>query len=69
MNSTGKLNLVSVGPGFLHLVPPLAEATLRESNIIIGYELYFTWIQPWIEGKEIYTFPLTQERSRHFGSE
>ncbi len=64
MSTTGKLNLVSVGPGFLHLVPPLAERALRESNIIIGYELYFTWIQPWIEGKEIYSFPLTQERER-----
>jgi cobalt-factor III methyltransferase len=64
MSTTGKLNLVSVGPGFLHLVPPLAETALLESNIIIGYELYFTWIQPWIEGKEIYSFPLTQERER-----
>src|SRR5258708_8636876 len=64
MSTTGKLNLVSVGPGFLHLVPPLAETALRESDIIIGYELYFTWIQPWIEGKEIYSFPLTQERER-----
>lgn len=64
MHSTGKLNLVSVGPGFLHLVPPLAEAALRESDIIIGYQLYFTWIQPWIEGKEICSFPLGQERQR-----
>src|SRR5258708_20327470 len=64
MSTTGKLNLVSVGPGFLHLVPPLAETALRESNVIIGYALYFTWIQPWIEGKEIYSFPLTQERER-----
>jgi cobalt-factor III methyltransferase len=64
MSTTGKLNLVSVGPGFLHLVPPLAETALRESDIIIGYELYFTWIQPWIEGKEIHSFPLTQERER-----
>jgi precorrin-6x reductase len=64
MNSTGKLNLVSVGPGFLNLIPPLAEATLRESNVVIGYELYLTWILPWIEGKEIYPFLITQERER-----
>ncbi|HZC35665.1 MAG TPA: precorrin-3B C(17)-methyltransferase [Chthoniobacterales bacterium] len=64
MNSAGKLNLVSVGPGFLHLVPPLAAAALRESKVIIGYELYFTWIQPWIEGKEIYSLSLGQERQR-----
>ncbi|HTD16653.1 MAG TPA: precorrin-3B C(17)-methyltransferase [Chthoniobacterales bacterium] len=64
MESKGKLNLVSVGPGFLSLIPPLAEAALRESDIIIGYKLYFTWIQPFIEGKEIQSFSLTQERER-----
>ena len=64
MNTRGKLNLVSIGPGFLHLIPPLAEKALRESSVIIGYELYFTWIQPWIEGKEIYPFPISKERER-----
>ena len=64
MNTRGKLNLVSIGPGFLHLIPPLAETALRESSVIIGYELYFTWIQPWFEGKEIYPFPISKERER-----
>jgi precorrin-6x reductase len=64
MESKGKLNLVSVGPGFADLVPPLAETALRESDIIIGYNLYFTWIQPLIERKEIHSFSLTQERER-----
>jgi cobalt-factor III methyltransferase len=64
MESEGKLNLVSVGPGFMHLVPPLAEIALRESDVIVGYKLYFTWIQSLIEGKEIHSFSLTQERER-----
>jgi len=64
MDSKGKLNLVSVGPGFADLVPPLAETALRESAVIIGYKLYFTWIQPLIEGKEVHSFSLTQERER-----
>jgi precorrin-6x reductase len=64
MESKGKLNLVSVGPGFADLVPPLAEIALRESDVIIGYMLYFTWIQPLIEGKEVHSFSLTQERER-----
>ncbi len=64
MESKGKLNLVSVGPGFADLVPPLAETALRESAVIIGYKLYFTWIQPLIEGKEVHSFSLTQERER-----
>ncbi|MBV9732112.1 MAG: precorrin-3B C(17)-methyltransferase [Verrucomicrobia bacterium] len=64
MESKGKLNLVSVGPGFLSLIPPLADAALRESDIVVGYKLYFTWIKSLIEGKEIHSFSLTQERER-----
>ena len=64
MQSKGKLSLVSVGPGTIDLVPPLAQIALRESEIIIGYKLYFTWIQPLIDGKEIHSFSLTQERER-----
>jgi cobalt-factor III methyltransferase len=64
MHSKGKLNLVSVGPGFMDLVPPLAELALRESDVVIGYKLYFTWIESLIEGKEIHSFSLTQERER-----
>jgi precorrin-6x reductase len=64
MESKGKLNLVSVGPGFADLVPPMAETALRESDVIIGYKLYFTWIQPLIEGKEVHSFSLTEERER-----
>src|ERR1700757_4564005 len=64
MESKGKLNLVSVGPGFMNLVSPLAEIALRESDVVVGYKLYFTWIQSMIEGKEIHSFSLTQERER-----
>jgi len=61
---TGVLNLVSVGPGFADLIVPRAEAALRDSTVIVGYELYLRWIDPWLAGKEIYTPPLTQERER-----
>src|SRR5246500_4488339 len=64
MQSKGKLNLVSVGPGFMNLVPPIAEIALRESDVVVGYRLYFTWIESLIEGKEIHSFSLTQERER-----
>jgi cobalt-factor III methyltransferase len=64
MQSKGKLNLVSVGPGFMNLVLPLAEIALRESDVVVGYKLYFTWIESLIEGKEIHSFSLTQERER-----
>jgi precorrin-6x reductase len=61
---TGKLNLVSVGPGFASLIPDLAREALEESSVIVGYDLYLRWIAPWIEGKEQHTPPLTQERER-----
>ncbi|KXS31857.1 MAG: Precorrin-3B C17-methyltransferase [Candidatus Gallionella acididurans] len=60
----GVLNLVSVGPGFADLIVPRAEAALRDSEVIVAYDLYLRWIQPWLAGKEIHTPPLTQERER-----
>jgi precorrin-3B C17-methyltransferase len=60
----GVLNLVSVGPGFSDLIVPRAEAALRDSDVIVAYELYLRWIEPWIKDKEIHTPPLTQERER-----
>ncbi|HVB82792.1 MAG TPA: precorrin-3B C(17)-methyltransferase [Candidatus Binataceae bacterium] len=60
----GTLNLVSVGPGEADLLAPLARQALEESEVIVGYELYLRWIQPWIAGKELHSPPLTQERAR-----
>ncbi|HTJ91543.1 MAG TPA: precorrin-3B C(17)-methyltransferase [Pararobbsia sp.] len=60
----GFLNLVSVGPGFRELIAPQAEHALRGSDTVIGYDLYLQWIAPWIEGKQVVTLPLTQERER-----
>jgi len=61
---SGVLNLVSVGPGTSDLIVPRAREALANSEVIVGYELYLRWIAPWLEGKEIYTPPLTQERER-----
>jgi precorrin-3B C17-methyltransferase len=60
----GKLYLVSVGPGVSELITPMAERAIKESDVIVGYELYLTWIQDWIVGKKIFKQPLTQERER-----
>ena len=60
----GVLNLVSVGPGFADLIVPRAVAALQDSEVIVAYELYLRWIEPWIMNKEIHTPPLTQERER-----
>jgi precorrin-3B C17-methyltransferase len=42
----------------------MAKEALQQSDAVVGYGLYLNWIQPWIEGKEIHTLPLTQERER-----
>jgi precorrin-6x reductase len=64
MKSRGKLFLVSVGPGFVELIPPLAESALKTSEIIVGYDLYLSWITSWIEGKQIHALPITCEKDR-----
>lgn len=61
---SGVLHLVSVGPGFEDLIAPRAVAALQGSDVIVAYELYLRWIGPHVEGKEIHTPPLTQERER-----
>ncbi|WP_035052074.1 precorrin-3B C(17)-methyltransferase [Andreprevotia chitinilytica] len=61
---SGKLYLVSVGPGTSELIPPMAIQALEASEVIVSYDLYLTWVQPWIAGKDIRTLPLTQERAR-----
>ena len=64
MSTEGALFLVSVGPGFMDLVPERAKKALTESQVIVGYDLYLRWVLPWIQNKQIETFPLTQERRR-----
>lgn len=61
---SGKLYLVSVGPGSHELIPPMVKTALQASDVVVAYELYLTWIRPWIAGKDIRTLPLTQERDR-----
>jgi precorrin-3B C17-methyltransferase len=63
-SGSGHLSLVSVGPGSVDLIVPLAREALEKSDVIVGYALYLNWIQPWIAGKEHRTLPLTQERER-----
>lgn len=61
---SGKLYLVSVGPGTRELIPPMVKTALEAADVIVAYDLYLTWIAPWITAKDIRTLPLTQERGR-----
>jgi precorrin-3B C17-methyltransferase len=42
----------------------MAAQALKESNAVVGYSLYFDWIKPLLNGQEIYSLPITQERER-----
>lgn len=64
MSVNGQLHLVSAGPGFGELLPPLARSALEQSDVVVSYDLYLTWIRPRLEGKELHTFPLTKEKER-----
>ena len=44
MSTEGALFLVSVGPGFMDLVPERAKKALTESQVIVGYDLYLRWV-------------------------
>ncbi len=61
---SGKLYLVSVGPGFAEMILPKAKEAIKNAEIIVTYDLYLNWIRDWVEGKEIITMPLTQEKAR-----
>jgi cobalt-factor III methyltransferase len=61
---SGCLNLVSVGPGYSEHLTEAAQMALRQSDLIVSYELYLTWIMFYIAGKEVLTTPRTQERER-----
>jgi precorrin-3B C17-methyltransferase len=61
---TGMLHMVSIGPGFTEQVAPAAKSAIEQSEVIVAYDLYLTWIRPWLEGKQIITYPLTEEKAR-----
>src|SRR5437868_13785011 len=61
---SGSLSLVSIGPGFAEHVTAAAERAIKQADVIVAYDLYLTWIKPWLEDKRILTFPLTEEKAR-----
>jgi len=59
-----KLYLVSIGPGDLDLIVPRAQTALRNSDIIVGHQLYLDLIAKLTENKETLSTPLGQELER-----
>ncbi|GIU72606.1 MAG: hypothetical protein KatS3mg003_2085 [Candidatus Nitrosocaldaceae archaeon] len=60
----GKLYIVGIGPGDEKYMVPRARECIEESQVIIGYETYVALIEHLIKGKEVYTYPMTQEVDR-----
>jgi len=61
---TGRLNLVSVGPGVREQITGAALRAVEQSDVIVAYELYLSWIKSMLFDKKIITTPLSQERER-----
>jgi precorrin-3B C17-methyltransferase len=60
----GCLNLVSVGPGIKEQITGAALRAIAESDVIVAYDLYLSWIRSDISEKTIITTPLSQEKER-----
>jgi precorrin-3B C17-methyltransferase len=62
--SNGKLYIVGIGPGSEEHMTFKAKQCIKESNIVIGYETYIELIKHLLEGKEVYSYAMTQEVDR-----
>ncbi|MEM1425324.1 MAG: precorrin-3B C(17)-methyltransferase [Cyanobacteria bacterium P01_H01_bin.130] len=65
----GELHLIGLGPGALEQITPAAQAALSQCDVIIGYQLYLTLIQPLLDSFQnsqqvIEGTPITKEQYR-----
>ncbi|MEM1167654.1 MAG: precorrin-3B C(17)-methyltransferase [Cyanobacteria bacterium P01_H01_bin.35] len=62
---TGKLLLISTGPGQLDQMTSAAKTAVSYADVVIGYSLYIDLIQPLFNpGQIVKKMPITQERQR-----
>ena len=59
-----KLYVVGTGPGDKKHMTAAAAAAIEEAEVICGYTLYLELIRDMIEGKEIFSTPMTKEMER-----
>jgi precorrin-3B C17-methyltransferase len=64
MSARGRLFVVGLGPGERAVMTGQALDALREAEVVIGYDGYFTWIADLVAGKQCLALPLTQETER-----
>lgn len=59
-----KIYVVGIGPGRISQMTKRAADAISESDVIIGYKYYMTLIKNEVKGKEIFTSPMGEEKSR-----
>ncbi len=64
MSKRGCLFVVGLGPGDRALMTGQALEALRQAEVVVGYDGYFTGIADLVAGKECVALPLTQETER-----
>jgi precorrin-3B C17-methyltransferase len=64
VSGRGRLFVVGLGPGDRAAMTGQALEALRQAEVVVGYDGYFTWIADLVEGKECLALPLTQETER-----
>jgi precorrin-3B C17-methyltransferase len=66
VNERGRLLVVGLGPGERTVMTGQALEALRQAEVVIGYDGYFTGIEDLVGGKECLALPLTQEAERAY---
>ena len=64
MSGRGRLFVVGLGPGDRALMTGQALEALRQAEVVVGYDGYFTGLADLVAGKECVALPLTQETER-----
>lgn len=63
-DSSGVLYVVSIGPGDLDNLTPLARRVIERSEVVVGNRLYLDQMAPILEGKEIVRSGMGKELER-----
>lgn len=64
MSTRGRLLVVGLGPGDRAGMTGQALEALRQAQVVVGYDGYFTGLGDLVAGKECVRLPLTQEAER-----
>jgi precorrin-3B C17-methyltransferase len=64
VNGRGQIYVVGLGPGDRAAMTGQAIAALRQAEVVVGYDGYFTGLTDLVAGKECIALPLTQEAER-----